>query len=350
MLGLAVCLSFLLPATAACLAYLVPTFAGRFRRRGAPRLAQLRRIAVLIPAHNEEESLPAALRSLAAQDYPAERVRIVVVADNCTDGTANVAADATCLIRDDPRHSGKGRAVAFGLECLLPERPDIVVILDADCELNPAALRLLNDTFDSGAAAVQTEVRSRNADDDAAGYVAAVGTALDAAVAAGRSRLGGSVPLRGTGMAFRREVLERISWSAYGPVEDAEYQSKLRAAGVRVRYCEGAVVSCQAPTSAAALCTQRRRWRAAARLTASKPLVLLHLAATVAVCAAFSVWIWPFVLVALTAGVYLRAMAEVGFSRLRPGTLFGAARLVVRLAALTAAGFVRRSPTHWEPA
>lgn len=349
MVGLAVSLGFLLPATAACLVYLVPTLAGRFRKPVIPRITQLHTFVVLIPAHNEETTLPTVLRSLAAQDYPADRVRVVVVADNCTDGTAQVASKESCLVRDDPLHRGKGRAVAFGLERLLPEQPDIVLILDADCELNPEALRAMNAAFSAGAVAVQTAVRSRNADDGPAGYIAAVGAAIDAAVAAGCDRLGASVPLRGTGMAFRREVLERIPWSAYGPVEDAEYQSQLHTAGVRVRYCDRAIVSCDAPEDLEVLCTQRRRWRAAARFTSSKPLILLHLAATITVCTAFGMWLWPLILVLFTGGFYLRAMAEVGFTKSRLRMLLGSVRVVGRLAALTVAGFVRRTPTRWEP-
>ena len=348
--GLAVCLFFLVPATAACLAYLVPTLAGRRRTTAVPRLPQTHTFAVLIPAHNEEATLPAALRSLAAQDYTTSCVRVYVVADNCTDGTAAAAAGVTCLVRTDPQNPGKGRAVAFGLEHVLADRPDVVLILDADCELNPGALRALNATLNAGAVAVQAAVRSRNADAGPAGYVAAVGAAVDAAAAAGRDRLGLSVPLRGTGMCFRREVLERVPWDAFGPVEDAEYAKRLAAAGVRVRFCGEAVVSCDAPAAVDALCRQRRRWRAAARFVASKPLVLLHLAATLGVCAACGVWLWPLVLVLLTGGVYVRAMADVGVTGGRLRLLVGSAAVVARLGWLTLAGFVRPKPTRWEPA
>jgi cellulose synthase/poly-beta-1,6-N-acetylglucosamine synthase-like glycosyltransferase len=351
MLGLAACLAVLLPATAACLSYLVPTVVGLLRGTHVPRLAgKPLTFAVLIPAHNEEQSLPAALRSLAAQDYPADRLRVTVVADNCTDRTDEAATGTTCLVRHDPKRPGKGRAVAFGLERILADRPDAVLVLDADCELNPDALRHLNAAFAAGAVAVQATVRSRNADVGPAGYVAAVGAAVDAAVAAGRDRLGLSVPLRGTGMAFRRELLERIPWEAYGPVEDAEYAARLRAAGVRVRFCGGAVVACDAPAAVEELCRQRRRWRAAAGFLSSKPLVLIHLAATVAACAAFGIWVWPLMLVLLTAGLYLRAMAEVGLTRRRVRLLLGSAGLVARLGWLTLAGRMRPAPGRWESA
>lgn len=342
-------LTFLVPATAACLAYLVPTVVGLWKgvtpQRGKPR----QRVAILIPAHDEETTLPTALRSVAGLDYPRELLRVFAVADNCTDRTAAVAASAgvRCLIRTEPDRRGKGYAIAFGLEHILKESPDVVLILDADCELNPDALRAFDAAFAAGADAVQAAVCSRPAG-GAGGYVAAVGSAIDRAVAAGFDRLGVAVPLRGTGMAFRRSVLRRVPWDAFGTVEDAEYADRLREAGIRVRLADAAVVSCDAP-AAADLWTQRRRWRAAARgrLVRSKPLVLGHLALTAAVAGAseftFAV-MWAAVLLALTAAIYGRAIAEVGF---RPRLLAAAPGVVARLGWLTLAGLVRGRSAAW---
>jgi GT2 family glycosyltransferase len=360
---------FLIPAALACLAYLVPTLAGRFWRAGgvSPLLQQGadgdprsgypgspgHSFAVLVPAHDEEGALPRALASLASQDYPADRVRVVVVADNCSDGTAAVtrAAGVACLERTDADSRGKGYAIAFGLEHVLKDEPDAVLVLDADCELNPGALRALDAAL-ARAEAVQAAVVSRNADDGPAGYVAAVGAAVDAAVAAGRDRLGFAVPLRGTGMAFRRDVLRRVPWAAFGAAEDAEYGAALRAAGMRVRLAAGAVVACESPSHPADLYRQRRRWRAALRTgrrwAASKPLVLAHLAATVAASAAVGLLPWAAVPVGLTAAVYLRAVVEVGFSRKRFGLLLRSPAVVLRLGWLSLAGLVGGKPAGWD--
>jgi cellulose synthase/poly-beta-1,6-N-acetylglucosamine synthase-like glycosyltransferase len=349
MVATAAALALLVPATAACLAYLIPTLAGLVpKRRRAPGVPS-HAFAVLIPARDEEFALPAALRSLAVLDYPPELVRVYVVADNCSDRTAAVAreAGAVCLVRSDPGRPGKGYAVAFGLERVLKDRPDAVLILDADCQLNPQALRELDAALAAGADAVQCSVRSRNADGGAAGYVAAVGAAVDDAVAAGRDRLGMAVFLRGTGMAFRRGVLERVPWAAFGPAEDAEYARQLRAAGVRVRHCGGAVVSCDAPAKVEDLCRQRRRWRAAGVL-ASKPLVLAHLALTLAGSVVCGFVAWPVVLVVLTAAVYLRAVFAVGISRRRLGSLLKSPAVVLRLGWVTLAGLLRREPATWD--
>jgi cellulose synthase/poly-beta-1,6-N-acetylglucosamine synthase-like glycosyltransferase len=343
----AVVLACLVPATVAGLGYLVPTLAGLFRRLKRER-APTHTFTVLVPAHNEEHTLPAALRSLAVLDYPPELVRVCVVADNCTDRTAAVAraAGAECVVRTDPAHRGKGYALAFGLEHVLGAAPDVVLVLDADCELNADGLRALDATFAAGADVVQASVHARSADDGSAGFVAAVGAAFDDATAAGWDRLGRSVPLRGTGMAFRREVLARVPWDAFGLVEDAEYAQSLKAAGVRVRYCDGAEVLSEVPPSVADLCRQRRRWSRAGAL-GSKPLVLAHLVLTVAVSVACGFVLWPGSLVLAFAMLYLRAVLAVGLTRRRLGFLLGSPAVLLRLGGVTLAGLVRRSSV-WE--
>jgi cellulose synthase/poly-beta-1,6-N-acetylglucosamine synthase-like glycosyltransferase len=336
-------------ATAVCLAYLVPTFAGLLPRRAPAPRTPTHTFAILIPAHNEEHGLPATLRSLAELDYPRDLVRVWVVADNCSDSTASVAKafGVNCLVRHDPVNRGKGFAVAFGLERLLRDAPDVVLILDADCGLNPSAVRVLDACFASGADAAQCAVRSRSADDGATGFVAAVGAAVDETTAAGLDRLRRSVPLRGTGMAFRRATLQRVPWTAFGLVEDAEYATKLRRAGVRVRHCGDAVVSCDSPGNWADLGKQRRRWRTAGVLT-SKPLGLglIAVAAAVAFACRF-VW-WPTSLLLVTAGVYGRAAVAVGLSRHRIGLLLMSPGVVARLGWVTLAGLFQKKPAMWE--
>jgi cellulose synthase/poly-beta-1,6-N-acetylglucosamine synthase-like glycosyltransferase len=140
--------------------------------------------------------------------------------------------------------------------------------------------------------------------------------------------------------------LERVPWDAFGLVEDAEYGTRLKRAGVGVRYCAGAEVASEAPPSVAALCRQRRRWRGAG-LLASKPLVLAHLALTLAASFACGFVLWPSVLTAAFAGLYLRALVAVGLTRTRLGSLLRSPLIVLRLVWVTLAGVVRR-PGAWE--
>lgn len=353
MTGAAVCLGLLAPATAVVAAQAALTALGRFpRRRQLPQPARLPpSLVVLIPAHDEEATLPVTLRSVAEQDYPADRVAVVVVADNCTDATAAVAEShgARVVVRNDGSNRGKGFAIAAGLDALREEAFDAVLILDADCTLNPAALREMAATLATGAEVVQACLRSRNADAGPGGFVAAVGSAVDAVVAAGRDHLGWSARLRGTGMAFRRWVLGRVTWATASPVEDAEYDAQLRASGVGVRYCPGAVVTAAAPPRLADLCRQRRRW-AAAGPAGSKPLALgLVTAAVVTAFVTSQFVVWAVVLAALVGCVYGSAVAEVGLTRRRLGFALAAPAVVARLATVAVAGSWK--PDHgWEPA
>lgn len=354
-------LALLLPATAAAGYYLVFTAAGRWRP-APPAPTATPAVAVVIPAHDEEHTLAAAVRSVWASDYPADKRRVLVVADNCIDGTVAVARrlGADVLERHDRLNRGKGYALASGLPAVLAGGAEAVLVLDADCVLAPDALRHLTTAL-TRAEAVQAAVVPNSPDARPAGLVASVGSELENEVAAGRSALGLAVALRGTGMMFGRGLLERLPWAGFGPTEDAEYTARLRAGGVRVRFVPAAVVRTEVPPTATALCTQRRRWRGALtsggtgavdRLLASKPLVLAHLFLTVTACVALSPWLpgwvgaWVVGLLAATGAVYLRAMTRCQ-GRVSPAALVRAGGLTARLAALALVGLGKRSAA-WE--
>lgn len=337
-MAVAVCLLVLMPATAAAGYYLLFTLLGLGRTRSLDSGSPPRHhITVLIPAHDEEAGLPRTLRSVRSSDYPPELLGIVVIADNCTDGTAEIAADAGAevLTRTDPDRRGKGFALAFGLERVQAEA---VLIMDADCEITSGLLRACDRLLCTGAEAGQARVMSRNADDGPAGCLAAVGAEVDHAVAVGGHRLTGTTPLRGTGMLFRRSLLKRIPWTATGLAEDAEYADTLARAGVKVRLIADEAVRCDAPAGAGELCAQRRRWRAAVRWYSgwlvSKPLVLVQLAAAAGVVLVFGqpvFIVWAGVLIVATGWVYGRAVRRVGLTGRRWANLCRTLLLVVRL-------------------
>ena len=357
---------FVLPATAAAGYYAGLTALGWAARRPPLPAAPATRLAVLIPAHDEELVLADTLRAVRAADYPPGLITVVVVADNCSDRTAAIArahgADLV-LERADPARRGKGYALAFGLPHAQAGGPDAVLILDADCRPAPDALRVLDAALQGGAAVVQAAVETGDAGTGPTGLVAAAGGRIQNAVSAGLSRLGVSPPLRGLGMAFRRDVLERFPWQSFGLAEDAEYGATLAASGVRVRFAPFAVVRVEAPPGAAAFRLQRTRWRASlsvgraglpGRLLASKPLVLLHLFLTVVAAGLLLAWEptpvsagflgWAAGLGGLTAWVYIRAVRRSGATGQH---LWRAPGVVARLAWVTAGGLSQRGGT-WQ--
>jgi hypothetical protein len=223
------------------------------------------RLVVLIPAHDEEVGIDATLKSLAACTYPAEARRTFVIADNCTDRTAELARIAGVEVweRTDRTKLGKGAALAWAFGGLAEEGLDFdaAVVLDADCHPSPNMLLAISAAMQQGANAVQVSYVVSNPD---ASYASALRYAAFALMNTvrplGKHQLGLSCGLLGTGMAFTKELLERVPWSVSGLVEDSEHHMRLVEAGERVAFIPHASVSSAMPTSLSASSSQQARW------------------------------------------------------------------------------------------
>jgi GT2 family glycosyltransferase len=243
------------------------------RRRGAKRNASAAsaapgpnlRLVVLVPAHDEEAGIAATLAALTGAAYPREERRIIVIADNCGDRTADVAAAAGAEVweRTDPGLRGKGHALAWALERLLAldDRFDGVVFVDADCIVSANLLAAVDVRLRGGARAMQVDYVAGNPQDSSASALRFAAFAVgDTVRFLGKERLGLSCGLVGTGMAFSRDLLERNPWTATGLVEDGEFHMRLVLAGERVEFVPEAQVSQAVPTSLKASSSQQARW------------------------------------------------------------------------------------------
>jgi 1,2-diacylglycerol 3-beta-glucosyltransferase len=246
-------------------AYLLSlSLAARGYRSPSPASAPRTRVVVLVPAHDEAALIAGCVRSLVAQAYPRELFDVVVVADNCTDATASIAAaaGARVLVRDRPELRGKGHALRWALERVLVEEPspDAVAVVDADAVADPGFLAVAVGALERGARAVQCAYRLA---EDGTAATALRATALllfNCVRPAGRARLGLPAHLSGSGMLLARELLVQVPWSALTSAEDAEYTLRLRMAGIGVTYAGGAGVVSPAPPNARAASAQQLRW------------------------------------------------------------------------------------------
>ena len=221
-------------------------------------------IAVVIPAHDEEQLVAGTVESLRDQTYPRELYGIIVVADNCTDETAAVAraAGADVLVRNVPDSRGKGYALQWAFERILTRKdpPDAVVVVDADSVANPAFLAILESHRQAGAAVVQGESLLVPDGSTTGALRAAAFLLVNRARPLGRAVLGLPPRLSGNGMLFARHVLEDHPWDAFTSTEDVEYAVKLRLHGIEPVFARGAIVlSPVAPTPRAAQ-EQQLRW------------------------------------------------------------------------------------------
>ncbi len=226
------------------------------------RNARSHRMTVLIPAHNEGGGILPTLRDVQSQLGAGGRM--LVVADNCTDDTAEVAraAGADVIVRHDPERRGKGYALEFGVQQMSGDPPEVVVILDADCRLEDAALDHLSEQAVATGRPIQSLYLMLKPD----GVPQGTGINLLAwriknwLRPLGQKSLGMPTQLFGTGMAFPFALLSGRDLGNSRLAEDTALGLALAAAGHPPLFVSEARIHSYFPTSDAGAGSQRHRW------------------------------------------------------------------------------------------
>jgi cellulose synthase/poly-beta-1,6-N-acetylglucosamine synthase-like glycosyltransferase len=252
-----------LTATAPCLYLLLLTvLSARLPR--SPASTRTLRFDIIVPAHDEAAGITRTIDNLLNLDWPRELFRVLVIADNCTDRTAEVAraAGADVLVRTDPEKRGKGYALAFAFEASrLGGRAAAVVVVDADSEASPNLLEAFSARLEGGAGAVQAHYGVLNAFASWRTRLMAIALgSFHKLRSRGRERLHASCGIRGNGWCATHALLARVPYRAFSLTEDIEFGIELGLAGCRVAYTEDAHVDGEMVTSAAAAKSQRQRW------------------------------------------------------------------------------------------
>ena len=220
------------------------------------------RLAVLVPAHNEEAGLAATLANIRLQLRSQDR--LLVVADNCADGTADIAArcGAEVVERSHATLRGKGYALDFGLQHLAADAPTILVIVDADCTLAPQALdHLAHACLQTGRPVQGLYLMNAPAAASLRQRVAAFAWRVKNWVRPlGALRLGGPCPLMGTGMAFPWPLITRMSLANGHLVEDMKLGIDLAGVGAPPLFVPEARIDSVFPTTLESAQSQRARW------------------------------------------------------------------------------------------
>ena len=227
------------------------------------------RYAVLIPARNEEKVLPHLIASIKGQTYPSELVDIFVIADNCTDNTAQVARDAGAFKvyeRQNKTEIGKGYALDFALNLIKEEYPNNdyqgYFVLDADNLLDENYIEEMNKMFSNG---YRVLTSYRNTKNYGTSWISA-GTSLwylreSAYLNEPRTLLDTSCAISGTGFLVHREILERVGgWKFFLLTEDIEFSIQQVLDGEKIGYCGKAVLYDEQPVKFSQSWRQRMRW------------------------------------------------------------------------------------------
>lgn len=200
------------------------------------------RLAVIVPAHNEEPLIEKTVGSLRhAAGFLSPTPTIIVVADNCTDGTADQAEDAgaNVLIRTDESLRGKSFALEFAIEHLrnLPtgSQPDAVVIVDADTVVSANLFERISSRLQDGADVVQVHYAAAHGPTPVVRLRRLALGLVHWSRPLGASRLGLPTTLKGNGMAFRWALI-RDGFPGSGITEDAAATLSLARQGTVVVY------------------------------------------------------------------------------------------------------------------
>jgi cellulose synthase/poly-beta-1,6-N-acetylglucosamine synthase-like glycosyltransferase len=241
------------------------------------------RFDVIVPAHDEEILIGRVVRNLRGSDWPSDAFRVVVVADNCTDGTAALAriAGAEVIERRHATRRGKGYALEHAfLDSRARGWADAVVVVDADSESSPNLLTACAARLESGANAVQVHYgvlepraswRTR--------LLCIAMAAFHRLRSRGRERLGLSCGFRGNGWCVTHALLAQVPYRAFSLAEDIEYGIELGLAGYRIHYADEASVDAEMVVDAASAVSQRRRWELGRwQLLRTKTVTLLRVA------------------------------------------------------------------------
>lgn len=226
-------------------------------------LEPLNRFAVLVPAHNEELLIATLCESLLDIDYPRECYEIYVIADNCSDRTADICSEHKVLVleRQSPGDEGKGQALAWGLNRLDLGQFDGVFIVDADNYVDPVILRELSCLLNKGEQAIQCYNAVGNRDDSWFTQLLFVSRTIgNLLYHEAKYRLGLSSYLMGNGLCFKSELLQSKGWTAFTAGEDWEFYSQLIEDNVKIAFAARARVFHQESRSLDQATSQRLRW------------------------------------------------------------------------------------------
>ena len=225
-------------------------------------------IGVLISARNESAVISQLIDSINAQDYPKEALTVFVVADNCTDNTAEISREHGAVVyeRFNKEKVGKGYALNYLLQNIendYKDNPfDAYIVLDADNVLEPNYVTEMNKTFSDGYQIVTGYRNSKNYGDSwvSAGYALWF---LRESKYLNNSRMltNTSCAIGGTGFLFSREICNKYNgWNFFLLTEDIEFTVQNVIDGQKIGFCPNAVLYDEQPTSFKQSWKQRLRW------------------------------------------------------------------------------------------
>ena len=245
--------------------YFIIGFCGMWRRKEDKILVPEKTFAVIVAAHNESAVIGQLLENLHALDYPKELYDIFVIADNCSDNTAEIARQSGAIVCERFSETGKGKG--FALEWMfdrlfqMERQYDAIVVFDADNLVHPRFLLEMNNRLLKGDKVIQGYLDAKNPYDTwVSGTFAIAFWVIDHVWHLAKTNIGLSSVLGGTGMCITTDVLKRHGWGATCLTEDMEFTMKSLVEGIKTTWAHDAIVYDEKPLTFMQSWNQRKRW------------------------------------------------------------------------------------------
>lgn len=226
------------------------------------------RYAVMVSARNESTVIGDLIHSIRVQNYPQELIDVFVIADNCTDNTAEIAEQSGAYVieRNNLDQVGKGYALDYGFKRIQKDYGErgyeAYFVFDADNVLDVNYFREMNNVFDSGAKASTSYRNSKNFGTNwiSAGY--SIWFMREAKyLNQSRLTLNTSCAVSGTGFYIAADVLQKAGgWKWHLLTEDIEFSTNTILDGDAIAFCPTAVIYDEQPTTFGDSWNQRFRW------------------------------------------------------------------------------------------
>lgn len=245
--------------------YLVLGLFGVYRKKDIKDYTPNNKFAMIVAAHDEEIVIGNLIESMKKQNYPKELFDIYVIADNCTDKTAQIARSygVTVCERTVDDKRGKGYALEWMFDKLfkMDKSYDSITIFDADNLVHPDFLKEINSKMNQGYKVVQGYIDSKNPNDSwiATSYSIAFWS-QNRLFQLSRNNVGLSNQIGGTGFSIATETLKELGWGATCLTEDLEFTCKIVLSGQKVGLAYDAKIYDEKPLKLKQSWIQRRRW------------------------------------------------------------------------------------------
>ena len=237
------------------------------KKKNSAGVSRFHRFAVIVCARNEANVLPNLMESLWQQNYPPECWHVYLLADHCTDATAEVGRRypfVTVYERRKGPGTGKGAVLRFGISRLLKKKADsfdAVLVFDADNVANPDFMRRINESLCSGNSIVQGfRVAGEPFRTLVTKWYAIYWPIYSFCYSYPREKLGLSCFLTGTGFAVKKDLLKQTGWDTRSVTEDVEYAFRRCLEGGRASFCVDAVCCDEQPSDFSVMLRQLTRW------------------------------------------------------------------------------------------